>query len=88
MLQLDTDVTHGAQVFLLILGIGALVLGAVLASRKGSVWVRGLVASGPEGRPARRDRAEGFDGVRVTGAALAGAGLIGIGVAVFLLARG
>ncbi|MGW1654989.1 hypothetical protein [Streptomyces atratus] len=88
MLQLSAQATHGGQVFLLIWGVGALTIGSALASKKGSGWFRGLIASGLEGRPVEQARAKNFGGLRLIAAALAGAGLIGIGAAAILLTRG
>ncbi|MFE7788646.1 hypothetical protein [Streptomyces sp. NPDC057460] len=88
MMQNSTQVTHGGQVFLLIWGVGALVMGSALASKKGSGWFRKVIVSGLEGRPMEQARAQNFGGLRVIATMLAVAGLIGIGAAVVLLTRG
>ncbi|MGC5003478.1 hypothetical protein [Streptomyces sp. NBC_00353] len=88
MMQLSAQATHGGQVFLLIWGVGALVMGSALASKKGSGRFRKVIASGLQGRPIEQARAQNFGGLRVIATVLAVAGLIGIGAAVDLLTRG
>jgi hypothetical protein len=88
MVQLSAQATHGGQVFLLVWGVGALVMGSALASKKGAGWFRSTIVSGLEGKPAQQARANSFGGVRLIGAAMAGAGVIGVGAAVALLTRG
>ncbi|MGW2836003.1 hypothetical protein [Streptomyces sp. NPDC001286] len=88
MVQLSAQVSHGGLVFLLMWGVGALFMGSVLTSRKGSGWLRSTVAAGLEGRPTDQSRAKNFGSVRLIAAVIAETGLIGIGVAVVLLARG
>ncbi|WP_328885088.1 hypothetical protein [Streptomyces sp. NBC_00316] len=88
MMQLSAQATHGGQVFLLIWGVGALVMGSTFASKKGSCWIRKLIVSGLEGRPMEQARAQNFGGLRMIATMLAVAGLIGIGAAVVLLMRG
>ncbi|MFI8235393.1 hypothetical protein ACIGDI_42075 [Streptomyces sp. NPDC085900] len=46
MVHLSTQVSHGGMVFLLMWGVGALFMGSVLTSRKGSGWLRSTVAAG------------------------------------------
>ncbi|MFF7199513.1 hypothetical protein [Streptomyces sp. NPDC008141] len=87
-MQLSAQATHGGQVFLLIWGVVALLMGSVLASQKGSGWFREVVRSGLQGWPAQQARAQDFGGVRVIGAMLAVAGLTGLVAAVALLTRG
>ncbi|MEV6015155.1 hypothetical protein [Streptomyces sp. NPDC051997] len=87
MLQLSARASHGGQVFLLIWGVGALVMGAALASKKGSARFRAVIASGLQGHPVRQARAQSFGSLRVIAAVLALAGLIGSIAAVALLSR-
>ncbi|MFE9861278.1 hypothetical protein ACFYPZ_00690 [Streptomyces sp. NPDC005506] len=58
MMQLSAQATHGGQVFLLIWGVGALIMGSAIASKKGAGWFRKVTVSGlredPWSRPARR----------------------------------
>ncbi|KKD09664.1 hypothetical protein TN53_02035 [Streptomyces sp. WM6386] len=88
MLQLSAQATHGGRVFLLIWGVGALVMGSALASKKGSAWFRAVVVSGLQGRPVEQVRAQNFGGLRVIATGVAVAGLIGMGAAIVLLSRG
>ncbi|MFF0290274.1 hypothetical protein [Streptomyces sp. NPDC005262] len=88
MMQLSAQATHGGQVFLLIWGVVALVMGSTFASTKGSGWFRKVIVSGLEGRPMEQARAQNFGGLRVIATMVAVAGLIGIGAAVVLLTRG
>ncbi|MGW5464864.1 hypothetical protein [Streptomyces sp. NPDC003996] len=88
MFQLSAQSTHGGQVFLLIWGVGALIMGSVIASQKGSGWFRSTIVSGLEGKPAQQARAKNFGGVRLIAAVMAGAGLVGVAAAVVLLTRG
>ncbi|MGW9025480.1 hypothetical protein ACWGQ5_14855 [Streptomyces sp. NPDC055722] len=88
MFQLSAQATHGGQVFLLIWGVGALVMGSIIASPKGAGWLRSTIVSGLEGKPAQQTRAKNFGGVRVIATVVAAAGLIGIGAAIVLLTRG
>ncbi|MFC8235438.1 hypothetical protein [Streptomyces sp. NPDC057284] len=88
MMQLGAQATRGGQVFLLIWGVGALIMGSAIASKKGSGWFRKVIVSGLRGRPVERARAQSFGGLRVIATVLAVAGLIGIGAAVVLLTRG
>ncbi|MFF5042139.1 hypothetical protein [Streptomyces nigra] len=88
MMPLSAQATHGGQVFLLIWGVGALVMGSVLASKKGANWFREVIASRLQGRSAQQIHAQGFGGLRVIATVVAVAGLIGIVAAVTLLTRG
>ena len=49
MSQLGAQATHGGRVFLLIWGLGALVVGLTLASKTGVAWFRAMVVSGLQG---------------------------------------
>ncbi|MGW2565588.1 hypothetical protein [Streptomyces sp. NPDC001537] len=88
MYQLSAEAAHGGRVFLLIWGVGALAMGSIFASKKGSGWFRSMVVSGLEGKPIQQARAKNFGGVRVIAAAVAIAGLIGIASAAVLMIRG
>jgi len=88
MLQLGEQTSHGGQVFFVIWGVGALVMGSVFASKKGSGWARGVIVSGLQERPVPQARARRFGGVRVIGGVLAVAGLIGIVSGIVMLSRG
>lgn len=88
MSQLSAQATHGGRVFLLIWGLGALVVGLTLASKTGVAWFRAMVVSGLQGRPVGQARAQNFGGLRVIATVVAIAGLIGIGAAIVLLSRG
>ncbi|MGW0964633.1 hypothetical protein [Streptomyces sp. NPDC002516] len=88
MVQLSAQASHGGQVFLLVWGMGALVAGSALASKKGADWFREVIAFGLQGNPVQQARAQNFGGLRVIATVLAVAGLIGILAAVALLTRG
>ncbi|MET8858594.1 hypothetical protein [Streptomyces sp. NPDC004579] len=88
MLQLSARAAHDGQVFLLIWGVGALVMGSAFASKKGSDWFRAVIASGLQGKPVQQARTQNFGSLRVIAAVLAVAGLIGSTAAVALLTRG
>ncbi|MFF2361302.1 hypothetical protein ACFVU0_01060 [Streptomyces sp. NPDC058122] len=88
MLQLSARAGHDGQVFLLIWGVGALVMGAAFASKKGSDWFRAVIASGLQGNPVQQALTQNFGSLRVTAAVLAVAGMIGSTAAVALLTRG
>ncbi|MGC4986429.1 hypothetical protein ACLQ18_38530 [Streptomyces sp. DT193] len=88
MVQISAQATHGGQVFLLIWGVGALVMGSAFASKKGSDWFREVIVSGLQGNPVQQARAQNFGRLRVIATVLAVAGLIGIMAAGALLTRG
>lgn len=87
MLMLGGKTDQGGGPFLLIWGAGALVMGGLLVTKKGSGWVHSLALNGLESNPRQRTKARtvslGF--VRFLGGFFVLAGAVALVAAVIIL---
>ncbi|MFJ8215098.1 hypothetical protein [Streptomyces sp. NPDC096033] len=76
--------------FLLLWGLGAIVMGGRLATRRGAAALRGLAVNGLERTPGQQAKArrvpEGF--VRLVGGILAAGGLVAVPASLLMMTRG